>query len=81
MFTLFDAFSLSLLIACMGLFIVRITKRDTPVPPYLLIASTCLIANWLGDNGGGVFALMLLVSASFLWLNCLLHPHHRTLSV
>jgi hypothetical protein len=44
------------------------------VTPYLVIASTCAVGNYLGDSGGGMGALMLLVAASFLFLGCLFYP-------
>ncbi len=80
MFTVFDVFSLALLLASMGLFVKRYMTQDPPVYPYLIIASTCLIANWLGETGGGVYALTLLIAASFSFLGCLLYPSWRTMN-
>ncbi|WP_375202036.1 XrtV sorting system accessory protein [Hyphococcus sp.] len=80
MFTIFDVFSLALLLASMGLFVKRYMTQDPPVYPYLIIASTCLVANWLGETGGGVYALTLLVAASFSFLGCLLYPSWRTMN-
>lgn len=77
MISVFDVYSLVLLIASMSLFVHRYVKQNPPVYPYLIIACTCLVANWLGDLGGGVFALALLVSASFSFLGCLLYPSWR----
>lgn len=78
--TFFDVYSLGLLLASMTLFVHRFIKQNPPVYPYLIIASTCLVANWLGESGGGVFALVLLVAASFSFLGCLLYPSWRDMS-
>ena len=80
MFTVFDIYSLVLLIVSMGLFVHRYTRQNPPVYPYLIIASTCLVANWLGEAGGGLFALVLLIAASFSFLGCLLYPSWRHMS-
>ncbi len=79
MVSIFDVFSLALLVASMSLFVHRHITQDPPVYPYLIIASTCLVANWLGDLGGGIFALALLVAASFSFLGCLLYPSWRNM--
>jgi len=80
MFTVFDVYSLALLILSMGLFVHRYVKQNPPVYPYLIIACTCLVANWLGEAGGGVFAMALLTAASFSFLGCLLYPSWRSMS-
>lgn len=80
MFTIFDVYSLALLLVSMGLFVKRYMTQDPPVYPYLIIACTCLIANWLGEAGGGVFALGLLIAASFSFLGCLLYPSWRSMA-
>ncbi len=74
MITVFDAYSIGLLIVSLTMFVIRYMREEPPVTPYLVIASTCAVGNYLGDNGGGVGALMLLVAASFLFLGCLLYP-------
>ena len=79
MFTIFDVFSLGLLLASMSLFVKRYVTADPPVYPYLIIACTCLVANWLGEAGGGIFAMTLLVAASFSFLGCLLYPSWRNM--
>ncbi|PQA88505.1 XrtV sorting system accessory protein [Hyphococcus luteus] len=80
MFTIFDIYSLVLLLVSMGLFVKRYMTQDPPVYPYLIIACTCLVANWLGEAGGGVFALGLLIAASFSFLGCLLYPSWRSMN-
>lgn len=74
MITVFDAYSIGLLIVSLTMFVIRYMREEPPVTPYLVIASTCAVGNYLGDNGGGVGALMLLIAASFLFLGCLLYP-------
>ncbi len=80
MITIFDVYSLVLLLVSMSLFVHRYIKQNPPVYPYLIIATTCLVANWLGESGGGVFALALLIAASFSFLGCLLYPSWRDMS-
>lgn len=79
MFTIFDLFSLALLLSSMALFVSRYMVQDPPVYPYLIIATTCLVANWLGNAGGGIFALVLLIAAAFSFLGCLLYPSWRSM--
>lgn len=80
MFTVFDFFSLVLTLAAVGVFGYRYAKQHPPVYPYLIIASTSLVAHWLGEAGGGIFAMMLLIAAAFSFLGCLLYPNRRSLS-
>jgi len=77
MITVFDVYALALLIVSMTLFVRRYMTHNPPVYPYLIIALTCLVANWLGEAGAGLFALALLVAASFSFLGCLLYPNWR----
>ena len=74
MVTVFDIYSIGLLAVSLTMFVVRYMREEPPVTPYLIIASTCAVGSYLGDSGGGVGALMLLVAASFLFLGCLLYP-------
>lgn len=74
MITVLDIYSIGLLVVSLTMFVIRYMREEPPVMPYLVIASTCAVGNFLGDNGGGVGALMLLVAASFLFLGCLLYP-------
>lgn len=77
MFTVYDIYSLALLAASMTLFVRRYLAQDPPIYPYLVIACTSYVANILGEAGGGLFALALLVAASFSLLGCLLYPRWR----
>ncbi len=74
MITVFDVFSVSLLLISLSVFVVRYIRQDPPIMPYLVIACVCAVGNWLGDAGGGWAAMALLVAASFLFLGCLLSP-------
>ncbi len=74
MVSVFDLYSIGLLIVSLTMFVIRYMREEPPVTPYLVIASTCAVGNYLGDNGGGMGALMLLVAASFLFLGCLFYP-------
>lgn len=74
MVTVFDIYSIGLLIVSLAMFVVRYMREEPPVTPYLVIASTCAVGNYLGDSGGGIGALMLLIAASFLFLGCVFYP-------
>lgn len=74
MISVFDIYSVSLLIVSLSLFVVRYLRQDPPILPYLVIACVCAVGNWLGELGGGWAAMALLVAASFLFLSCLLYP-------
>ncbi len=80
MITVFDLYALVLLLVSMSLFVHRYVRHNPPVYPYLIIATTCLVANWLGEAGGGIFAMTLLIAASFSFLGCLLYPSWRNMS-
>ncbi len=80
MITVFDVYALALLLVSMSLFVHRYVRQNPPVYPYLIIASTCLVANWMGEAGGGVYAIALLTAASFSFLGCLLYPSWRNMS-
>lgn len=77
MITFFDIYALTLLAVSLVIFIVRYIKEEPPVLPYLVIAMTCAVGNWLGESGGGIAAFMLLIAASFLFVGCLLYPKFR----
>lgn len=79
MITVFDVYALALLAASMTLFVRRYISQNPPVYPYLIIAVTCLVSNWLGNLGGGLPAMMLLIAASFSFLGCLLYPSWRNM--
>lgn len=77
--SIYDAYSFTLMLVSMGLFIIRFIRQNPPVFPYLIIACTCYVGNVLGESGGGIFALALLVAASFSFLGCLLYPNWRNM--
>ncbi len=77
MISVFDVYSISLLLISLTMFVVRYLREEPPVMPYLVIACTCAVGNFLGEEGGGIGAFMLLVAASFLFLGCLFYPQMR----
>lgn len=79
MISILDIYSVTLLLISLTMFVVRYLREEPPVTPYLVIACTCGVGNFLADQGGGAGALMLLVAASFLFLGCLLYPQFRGL--
>jgi len=72
--SVFDVYSVVLLLLSLGCFVVRYVKQDPPITPYLVIACVCAVGNWLGDNGGGWAAIALMTAASFPFLSCVLAP-------
>lgn len=75
--TIFDLLSVTLFIATAGLFLVRFRHEDPPLAPYLVIALVCIIGNWLGNNGGGIAAVALMVAAAFLTLHLASQPYRE----
>ncbi|MGE0408838.1 MAG: XrtV sorting system accessory protein [Amphiplicatus sp.] len=75
MLSVFDIYSVGLLIISLIVFVIRYVRQDPPIVPYLVIACVCAVGNWLGEMGGGWAAMSLLIAASFLFLSCLLAPH------
>lgn len=63
--TLFDLMAVALFIATAGIFFYRYKHENPPLAPYMLISLVCAVSNWLGNNGGGVGAVLLLIAGSF----------------
>lgn len=80
MITFIDIYSISLLLVSLTMFVIRYMREEPPVAPYLVIASTCAVGNFLGEQGGGLGAVMLLIAATFLFMGCVFYPHLRKLS-
>nr|WP_133162207.1 XrtV sorting system accessory protein [Marinicaulis flavus] len=75
MTSMFDLLSATLFIATAGLFLLRIRHERPPLAPYLVVALVCLVGAWLGNHGGGVAAVALLIAASFLTLHLASQPY------
>lgn len=69
-----DIYSISLLIISLTMFVKRYLREEPPVMPYLVIACTCAVGNFLGDMQGGLGAFVLLLAATFLFLGCVFYP-------
>ncbi|MFZ5618472.1 MAG: XrtV sorting system accessory protein [Pseudomonadota bacterium] len=67
--TLYDMMSVTLFIAAAGIFFYRFRSENPPLAPYILISLVCAVSNWLGNNGGGVGAVLLLIAGSFYLLH------------
>ena len=72
-------FSIVLLVASFGLFIKRYLTQTPPVYPYLIIACACYASNVTAKEYG-LFSIVVLTSASFSFLGCLLYPNWRNMS-
>ncbi|MEQ1930657.1 MAG: XrtV sorting system accessory protein [Parvularculaceae bacterium] len=82
MITVFDVYSVALLLVSLTVFVIRYIRQDPPIMPYLVIACVCAVGNWMGnyeDTWVRWGAMSLLVAASFLFLTCLLAPYHARL--
>lgn len=77
MVSFIDIYSISLLLVSLTMFVVRYLREEPPVMPYLVIACTCGVGNFLGEQGGGLGAVMLLIAATFLFMGCVFYPHLR----
>lgn len=73
--TLFDLLSVVLFIATAAMFFFRFRSENPPLAPYMLISLVCAVSNWLGNHGGGVAAVALLVAASFYLLHLASEPY------
>lgn len=78
MISIFDIYSVGLLAVSLAVFVIRHIRHEPPILPYLVIACVCAVGNWLGEAGGGLGAVILLVAASFLFLACLLTPDRKS---
>jgi hypothetical protein len=61
--------AVGLFIATAGIFFYRFRSENPPLAPYMLISLVCAVSNWLGNNGGGVAAVLLLIAGSFYLLH------------
>ncbi len=80
MVSIIDIYSISLLLVSLTMFVIRYLREEPPVMPYLVIACTCAVGNFLGEQGGGLGAFMLLIAATFLFMGCVFYPRLRKLS-
>lgn len=67
--TLYDFMAVALFIATAGMFFWRLRSENPPLAPYMLISLVCAVSNWLGNSGGGVGAVLLLIAGSFYLLH------------
>lgn len=80
MVSIIDLYSIALLLISLTMFVIRYLREEPPVMPYLIIACTCAVGNFLGEQGGGMGAFMLLIAATFLFMGSVFYPHLRKLS-
>ncbi len=66
--TIYDFMSVTLFIAMAGIFFFRYRSENPPLAPYMLISLDCAVSNWIGNNGGGISAVALLIAGSFYLL-------------
>ncbi len=75
--SVFDILATTLFIATAGLYVVRVRHEHPPLAPYLVIVLVCAAGSWLGNHGGGVAAVALLMAASFLTLHLASQPYRE----
>lgn len=80
MISFIDLYSISLLLVSLTMFVIRYLREEPPVLPYLVIACTCAVSDFLGEQGGGLGAAMLLIAATFLFMGCVFYPRLRKLT-
>lgn len=73
--TIFDLLAVFLFLATAGLFILRACHENPPLKPYFLIIAICVVGGWLGNHGGGLAAVALLIAGSFLTLHLASLPY------
>ncbi len=81
MASLFDIFSVALFIATASIFFVRFRHEDPRLAPYLVISIGCAFANWLGDNGIEITAIVILAASAFLLLHLTSAPYQEDTGV
>lgn len=47
--TVFDVYSVALLLVSLTVFVIRYIRQDPPIMPYLVIACVCAVGNWMGN--------------------------------
>ena len=77
--TIFDIFAVTLFVAAAALFFLRLRHENPPLVPYVIVSLVCAVGNWLGNNGGGVAAVALLIAASFFTLHLASEPFREDL--
>ena len=75
--TIFDLLSAVLFVATAALLVLRLRHETPAILPYLLVAIVCAVGNWLGNNGGGLAAVALLIAGSFLTLHLASLPYRE----
>ncbi len=76
--TVFDFLSVMLFVATAGLFFLRFRHEAPPLSPYILVSLVAAVGNWLGNHGGGLAAVALLVAGAFLTLHLASEPYRET---
>lgn len=66
---MFNLLSALLFAAAAGLYLVRIRHERPSLAPYLVLCHVSIVGAWLGNNGGGLAAVALLIAGSFLTLH------------
>ncbi len=75
--TIFDILAALLFSATAGLFFLRLRHETPPITPYALVGFVGIVGNWLGNNGGGVAAVALLIAGAFLTLHLASEPYRE----
>ena len=72
---MFDLLSSALFAAIVGLFILRRRHEEQRLAPYLTVCLVSVVGGFLGNHGGGLAAVALLIAGAFLTLHLASEPY------
>ena len=72
---MFNLLAIFLFSATAGLFLLRARHERPTLTPYLVVCHISIVGGWLGNNGGGLAAVALLIAGSFLTLHIASQPY------
>jgi hypothetical protein len=73
--TIYDFVSVLLFIAAAAGFFHRLRRVDEPLAPYMLISLAAAVANWLGEHGAEIGAILLLAGGAAFLTHLLRAPY------
>jgi hypothetical protein len=73
--TLYDFVSVLLFVAAAAGFFHRLRRVDEPLAPYMLVSLAAAVANWLGEHGAEIGAVLLLAGGAVYLQRLLRAPY------